>query len=98
MTFDLDIIKRYYNNLPNKIESTRELLNRPLTLSEKILYSHHDGNITSEYKRGKDYANFNPDRVGMQDATAQMALLQFIMAKRNKVAVPSTKEVIALAI
>ena len=89
MTFDLDIIKRYYNNLPNKIKSSRELLGRPLTLSEKILYAHID-NIDRVYESGKDYANFFPDRVGMQDATAQMALLQFMIAGKEKVLVPST--------
>ena len=90
MTFDLNIIKKYYDNLPNKIDSIRKILNKPLTLSEKILYSHLNENINSEYSRGEDYADFNPDRVAMQDATAQMALLQFIMANKNKVAVPST--------
>ena len=90
MVFDLDIIKSFYNNLPNKVNSARELLGRPLTLSEKILYSHLSEGINCEYSRSKDYADFNPDRVAMQDATAQMALLQFIMAKRSRVAVPST--------
>ena len=90
MIFDLDIIKRFYNNLPNKINTTRSLLDRPLTLSEKILYSHIADDSHLDYSRGKDYATFNPDRVGMQDATAQMALLQFIMANKNKVAVPTT--------
>ena len=89
MIFDLDIIKKFYNNLPNKINSTRELLNRPLTLSEKILYSHLSSHGL-KYKRGENYANFSLDRVAMQDATAQMALLQFIMANRNRVAVPTT--------
>ena len=90
MTFDLNIIKKYYENLPNKIGEFRRLLNRPLTLTEKILYSHLNNNISTDYKRGESYANFNPDRVAMQDATAQMALLQFIMAKKDSVAVPST--------
>ena len=90
MTFDLNIIKKYYENLPNKIGEFRRLLNRPLTLTEKILYSHLSDSIASDYKRGESYANFNPDRVAMQDATAQMALLQFIMAKKDSVAVPST--------
>tara|TARA_B100002051_G_scaffold276159_1_gene322823 strand:- start:18980 stop:21238 length:2259 start_codon:yes stop_codon:yes gene_type:complete len=90
MTFDLNIIKKYYDNLPNKIDSIRKILNKPLTLSEKILYSHLNENLMSEYNRGEDYADFNPDRVAMQDATAQMALLQFMMANKNKVAVPST--------
>ena len=90
MTFDLNIIKKYYENLPNKIGEFRGLLNRPLTLTEKILYSHLSNNLTSDYIRGESYADFNPDRVAMQDATAQMALLQFIMAKKDRVAVPST--------
>ena len=90
MTFDLNIIKKYYENLPNKIGGFRNLLNRPLTLTEKILYSHLNDNNSSDYIRGESYANFRPDRVGMQDATAQMALLQFIMAKKDSVAVPST--------
>ena len=90
MTFDLNIIKKYYENLPNKIGEFRNLLNRPLTLTEKILYSHLSDNISTDYIRGKSYADFKPDRVAMQDATAQMALLQFIMAKKDSVAVPST--------
>ena len=90
MTFDLDIIKRFYDKLPNKVETARELLGRPMTLSEKILYAHLSDNPKVECKRAVDYANFYPDRVAMQDATAQMALLQFMMAKRDSVAVPST--------
>ena len=90
MTFDLNIIKKYYQNLPNKIGELRNLLNRPLTLTEKILYSHLSEKPSSDYVRGKNYAEFNPDRVAMQDATAQMALLQFMMAKKDRVAVPST--------
>ena len=90
MTFDINIIKKYYKNLPNKINETRNLLNRPLTLTEKILYSHLNGKISTNFTRGESYTDFNPDRVAMQDATAQMALLQFMMAKKEKVAVPST--------
>jgi len=90
MTFDLNIIKKYYENLPNKISEFRSLLNRPLTLTEKILYSHLSDNLSSDYMRGESYVDFNPDRVAMQDATAQMALLQFIMAKKDRVLVPST--------
>ena len=90
MTFDLDIIKRFYDKLPNKVETARELLGRPITLSEKILYAHLSDSPNIECKRAVDYANFYPDRVAMQDATAQMALLQFMMAKRDNVAVPST--------
>jgi len=87
--FDLNLIEKYYSNLSKKIDYTREIINKPLTLSEKILYAHLNGNI-KEFNRGVDYAEFNPDRVGMQDATAQMALLQFIVAGKKKVAVPST--------
>ena len=90
MTFDINIIKKYYENLPQKIGQLRNILNKPLTLSEKILYSHLNKQIESSYKRGEDYADFNPDRVAMQDATAQMALLQFMMANKDNVAVPST--------
>ena len=90
MTFDLNIIKKYYEELPIKIERARKLLKRPLTLTEKILYSHLNNTSLSNYDRGVSYANFNPDRVAMQDATAQMALLQFIMANKDKVSVPST--------
>ena len=90
MTFDINIIKKYYENLPQKIGQLRTILNRPLTLSEKILYSHLNTDVMNDFKRGEDYADFNPDRVAMQDATAQMALLQFIMANKSKVAVPST--------
>ncbi len=89
MTFNFDWIQSYYNSLPQKMNDLRNLLKRPLTLTEKILYAHLSDDLR-EYKRGADYAEFNPDRVAMQDATAQMALLQFMMAGRNKVAVPST--------
>ncbi len=91
MVFDLDTIKKRYAELPAKIEQARKLLNRPLSLTEKILYSHLDESIQPEYfKRGEDYVYFRPDRVAMQDATAQMALLQFMQAGKDKVAVPST--------
>ena len=91
MAFDIDMIKQVYANMPARIEAARKMLGRPLTLAEKILYSHLDGNIpSSAYERGKSYVDFNPDRVAMQDATAQMALLQFMQAGRPKVAVPST--------
>ena len=90
MTFDLNIIKKYYQDLSNKINEIRNFINTPLTLTEKILYSHLSENSFKRYNRGVSYADFNPDRVAMQDATAQMALLQFIMAKKNRVAVPST--------
>jgi aconitate hydratase len=90
MTFDLNIIKKYYDKLPNKIKELKLFLNRPLTLTEKILYSHLSSDFSIDFHRGISYVNFNPDRVGMQDATAQMALLQFIMANKESVAVPST--------
>jgi aconitate hydratase len=91
MIFDLEMIKEVYKELPSKVKEARKLLNRPLTLTEKILYAHLSDKLpVSQYKRGIDYVNFNPDRVAMQDATAQMALLQFMQAGRKKVAVPST--------
>jgi len=91
MLFDLDLIKKAYQELPGKIEKARNLLGRPLTLSEKILYGHlFGGNPETVFTRGKDYVNFSPDRVAMQDATAQMALLQFMNAGKKKTAVPST--------
>lgn len=91
MAFDIDMIKAAYAALPKKIEAVRERLGRPLTLTEKILYTHLDqASPLENYGRAKDYVFFSPDRVAMQDATAQMALLQFMMAGRNKAAVPST--------
>ena len=87
--FDLDLIRKFYNSLDSKVKLIRQRINKPLTLTEKILYSHCQTKINN-FKRGSDYVNFNPDRVGMQDATAQMALLQFIVADKNKVAVPTT--------
>ncbi len=91
MAFDIDMIKAHYAALPAKVEAARKKLGRPLTLTEKILYSHlHAESPLTPYGRGKDYVMFAPDRVAMQDATAQMALLQFMMAGRDKVAVPST--------
>ena len=89
--FDLDMIKAVYQRMPERVEAARKLLNRPLTLTEKILYSHLTiGTPTGTYERGSSYVDFAPDRVAMQDATAQMALLQFMQAGRPKVAVPST--------
>ena len=76
MLFDLDLIKKVYSEFPGKIEIARKLLNRPLTLAEKILYTHTFKPATQVLERGKDYVDFAPDRVAMQDATAQMALLQ----------------------
>lgn len=91
MPFDIEMIKAHYESLPAKVEKIRKKLKRPLTLSEKILYTHlHPDSSLKNYKRGKDYVFFAPDRVAMQDATAQMALLQFMMAGKDKVAVPST--------
>ena len=90
MLFDLDLIKKVYSELPGKIEATRKLLNRPLTLAEKILYAHTYKPATAPFERGKDYVDFAPDRVAMQDATAQMALLQFDTCGRARVAVPSS--------
>lgn len=90
MLFDLDLIKKVYTELPLKIASARKLLNRPMTLAEKILYAHSYKPATRVNERGKDYVDFAPDRVAMQDATAQMALLQFDTCGRERVAVPST--------
>ncbi len=91
MVFDFDMIEAHYAALPAKIQAVRNTLNRPLTLAEKILYTHlHAESPLQPYTRGEDYVFFRPDRVAMQDATAQMALLQFMMAGRDKVAVPST--------
>lgn len=91
MVFDLDLIKKTYAEMPAKVEAARKVLGRPLTLTEKILYSHlWKGIELQDFKRGKDYVDFAPDRVAMQDATAQMALLQFMTCGRDKVAVPST--------
>ncbi|MCD6660034.1 MAG: aconitate hydratase [Lentimicrobium sp.] len=91
MLFDLDLIQRVYASMPERVKAARSLVGRPLTMSEKILYSHlFDGMSASPFKRGADYVNFAPDRVAMQDATAQMALLQFMNAGRSKTAVPST--------
>jgi len=91
MAFDIEMIKKVYENMPSRIEAARKTLGRPLTLAEKILYSHLDASFElKNYERGKAYVDFNPDRVAMQDATAQMALLQFMQAGRPKVAVPSS--------
>ena len=96
MAFDLDMIQRVYANLGERVEAARKAVGKPLTLSEKILYSHlfagagSDALATSAFERGKAYVDFAPDRVAMQDATAQMALLQFMQAGRPTVAVPST--------
>ena len=88
--FDLEVIKHVYEKMDIQIKTARSILNRPMTLTEKVLYSHLNKNLDSPYLGGNSYVDFNPDRVAMQDATAQMALLQFMMAGKNKVAVPST--------
>lgn len=89
--FDLDMIRAAYAQMPAKVDVARKLLGRPLTLAEKILYSHLSDQLPAQpYERGKSYVDFNPDRVAMQDATAQMALMQFMSAGRKKTAVPST--------
>jgi aconitate hydratase len=91
MAFDFSMIQRVYKELPAKIQRVKSVLGRPMTLAEKILYTHlHPSMELKEYKRGESYVNFSPDRVTMQDATAQMALLQFMQAGKEKVAVPST--------
>ncbi len=89
--FDIEMIRKFYESYPSKVKETRNALKRPLTLSEKILYAHLSiGEPVEDYVRVKDYVNFSPDRVAMQDATAQMALLQLMNSGRTKVAVPST--------
>ncbi|MES2141216.1 MAG: aconitate hydratase [Bacteroidota bacterium] len=91
MAFDIEMIKALYEKLPAKVEAARKLLGRPLTLTEKTLYAHlHIDQKAESFQRGKSYVDFAPDRVAMQDATAQMALLQFMQSGRPKVAVPST--------
>ncbi|MFD2556195.1 aconitate hydratase [Sphingobacterium tabacisoli] len=91
MAFDIDMIKKVYSQYEERVTAARKMVNKPLTLSEKILYTHlWSGNATEAYERGKSYVDFAPDRVAMQDATAQMALLQFMQAGRAKAAVPST--------
>ncbi|MEQ9187959.1 MAG: aconitate hydratase [Cryomorphaceae bacterium] len=91
MIFDLDMIKAVYQRFPQRIAAARKILDKPLTLSEKILYAHlWEGEADQAFARGKSYVDFAPDRVAMQDATAQMALLQFMQAGKQKVAVPST--------
>jgi aconitate hydratase len=91
MLFDIDLVKSVYEKIPKRVDAAKKMLQKPLTLSEKILYSHlFTPAEINEFKRGADYVDFAPDRVAMQDATAQMALLQFMQAGRSKVAVPST--------
>ena len=91
MPFDIEMIRKFYETFPKEVDRVKAALGRPLTLTEKILYAHlHPESPLQNYDRGKDYVFFAPDRVAMQDATAQMALLQFMMAGKDKVAVPST--------
>ncbi|MGS4344910.1 aconitate hydratase [Myroides odoratus] len=91
MAFDIEMIKKVYEKIPERVAKARELVGRPLTLTEKILYTHlWEGMPVQTFERGKDYVDFAPDRVACQDATAQMALLQFMHAGKEKVAVPTT--------
>ena len=91
MAFDIDIIQGVYTKIEQRVAAARKHLNKPLTLTEKILYSHlWSGSPTQAFERGTDYVNFAPDRIACQDATAQMALLQFMQAGKPKVAVPTT--------
>src|SRR5918995_6250471 len=91
MAFDIEMIKKVYENFSTRVSAARQATGKPLTLTEKILYAHlWQGNATETFERGSTYVDFAPDRVAMQDATAQMALLQFMQSGRTKVAVPST--------
>lgn len=91
MAFDIEMIKKVYEKMPDRVAKARELVGRPLTLTEKILYTHlWEGMPVQTFERGKDYVDFAPDRVACQDATAQMALLQFMHAGKEQVAVPTT--------
>ncbi len=91
MAFDIEMIKKVYSNFSERVAAARRIVGKPLTLTEKILYAHlWQGNATDTFERGQSYVDFAPDRVAMQDATAQMALLQFMQSGRAAVAVPST--------
>ncbi len=91
MAFDIEMIKKVYSNMTSRVDAARKIVGRPLTLTEKILYNHlWEGKPTQAFTRGADYVDFAPDRVACQDATAQMALLQFMHAGKPKVAVPTT--------
>ena len=91
MAYDIDMIKKVYSQMADRVNKAREVVGKPLTLSEKILYSHlWDGKTEQAFRRGKDYVDFAPDRIACQDATAQMALLQFMQAGKKNVAVPTT--------
>ena len=91
MAFNIEMIKDVYQSIKRKVDHARKIKGTPLTLAEKILYSHlWNPKIEKPFKRGEDYVDFAPDRIACQDATAQMALLQFMQAGKNKVAVPTT--------
>ncbi len=91
MAFDIEMIKGVYNRMTERVDTAKKVVGKPLTLAEKILYNHlWDGKATTAFERGKDYVDFAPDRIACQDATAQMALLQFMQAGKSKVAVPTT--------
>jgi len=91
MAFDIEMIKKVYATMDERITKARQIVKKPLTLTEKILYTHlWEGNPNTAFQRGKDYVDFAPDRIACQDATAQMALLQFMQAGKDKVAVPTT--------
>ena len=91
MAFDIEMIKKVYDRMPERVDKARSIVGRPLTLAEKILYAHlWEETPTQAFARGKDYVDFAPDRIACQDATAQMALLQFMHAGKSKVAVPTT--------
>lgn len=91
MAFDIEMIKKVYENVVERVDAAKSLTGKPLTLAEKILYSHlWDGNPNKTFTRGEDYVDFAPDRIACQDATAQMALLQFMQAGKDKAAVPTT--------
>ena len=91
MIFDIEMLKKHYSGFTAKVDKAKQTVNKPLTLAEKILYAHlFEPKELKEFNRGEDYVNFRPDRVAMQDATAQMALLQFMSAGISRTAVPST--------
>ncbi len=90
MVFDIEMIKKVYSSMKDKVDNAKRVCNHPLTLSEKILYSHLWNSLNKPFERGADYVDFAPDRIACQDATAQMALLQFMQAGKSKVAVPTT--------
>ena len=91
MVYDIEMLRSFYSNFPKRVDAAREKIGRPMTLAEKILYAHlYDEEALRLFRRGDDYVNFRPDRVAMQDATAQMALLQFMNAGKDKSAVPAT--------